>query len=85
MNGDWIASVSAVRREVEKDVYDVMVEMEADGWRFRRQSHKFVAYCPCVADPRSTIRINGTPRNAGNHARSIRREMVDCPDHKRLV
>lgn len=83
MNGDWI-STAGVRREVDKEVYEVMLELEAEGWRFRRQSHKFKAYCPCETEPRSTIRINGTPRNAGNHAKSIRREVADCPDHARL-
>jgi hypothetical protein len=78
--GEWLA-VSSVRREVKPQVYAVLVELERDGWRLRRQGHKFKAYCPCGG---GIVTVNGTPRNPDWEARRIRRDAAHCPDRHDL-
>ncbi len=80
--GDWL-DLSAVRREIHQDTYEVLESLVAAGWRLRRQGHKFLIYCcPCGAD---WVRVDGTPKNPTNQARRIRREAARCPDrHDRL-
>ncbi|HZL05997.1 MAG TPA: hypothetical protein VFE45_11380 [Coriobacteriia bacterium] len=83
MAGDWLTAVSAVRREVDPEVYAVLVVLDARRWRIRRQGHKFRAYCPCGSDG-SSVRIDGTPRNPSQHARRVLREADHCPDRHEL-
>jgi hypothetical protein len=68
-----------VRREVAGPVYEVMVVLEGQGWRFVRLGHKFTARCPC-GDRRGQMAINGTPQNPDNHAKKILRLAQHCPD-----
>lgn len=78
VSGEWVTA-AALRREVDKDVYGVLVDLEAAGWRLRRQGHKAYAYCPCGV-PDGRIRIDGTPKNPTAHARRLRRLAEHCPD-----
>lgn len=83
MAGDWV-DLPSVRREIDKDVYNVLSKLVAADWRLRRQGHKFLLYCPC--GPGGTwVRVDGTPANPKNHARRIASEAAKCPDgHERL-
>ena len=71
----------AVRNEVDPLVYDVLKDLETEGWRVRRQGHKFYLYCPCGG---GKIRVDGTPKNPGNQARRIRKIAGHCPNRHEL-
>jgi len=77
--GDWVERASDVRRELPKPLYDVVARLMGDGWRLRRQGHKFRLHCPC-GDRRGWIRVDGTPRNADWRAREVDRASRHCPD-----
>lgn len=81
--GDWVAA-SDIRRETKPPVYEVLLDAEELGWRIRRQGHKFRIYCPCGGETGTTIRVDGTPRNADSHSERVRREMRHCPDRHDL-
>jgi len=83
MTSDWVSAAS-VRREVAPEIFEVIVELEARGWRIRRQGHKFYAYCPCDAAVGVKLRIDGTPRNPSGQARRLRRQAAHCPDNHEL-
>lgn len=84
--GDWVSiAVADVRREVHKDIYAVLEELEARGWRLRRQGHKVAMYCPCGGDVGTWLRIDGTPKNPTFKARRYRRAADHCPDAHDLI
>jgi len=72
-----MVSAADLRREVDREVFDVLVHLERRGWRLRRSGHKATLYCPCGQD---TIAVPGTAKNPGNAARRIAREAGRCPD-----
>lgn len=72
-----VIAVSSVRREVDDEIFAVLEEFEAKGWRLRRQGHKFYFYCPCG---NGKVRVDGTPRSPSSQARRVRRELGHCPD-----
>lgn len=82
MAGEWVKAAD-VRAEVPPEVYRAMVEMEKRGFRFRREGHKFRAYCPCGPGG-SRVRIDGTPQNPSGHARRILRQAAHCPNRHEL-
>ncbi len=75
VSGEWV-SAHAVRGEVSSVVHEVLKSLETKGWRIRRQGHKFYLYCPCGG---GRVRVDGTPQNAENQARRVRREAERCP------
>lgn len=83
MPTDWIEIGEVGRREVTAVIYDLLCELVAEGWRLRRQGHKFYAYCPC-AEGGSKVRIDGTPSNPTGQARRARREADHCPERHDL-
>ena len=83
MAGEWV-ELSSVRREIDKEVYGALEPLAAEGWRLRRQGHKFLLYCPC-GHGGTWVRVDGSPSNPKNHARRISSEAAKCPDgHDRL-
>lgn len=52
------------------------------GWRIQEQGHRFYMLCPC-GDLRGRVRVDGTPKNPGNHAKRMLSEAGHCPnDHE---
>jgi len=80
MSGEWV-SAHNVRREVPTVVYDVLKELESKGLRIRRQGHKFKLYCPCK---KGWVTVNGSPQNAGVHAKRVRQQAEHCPNRHDL-
>ena len=82
--GDWV-ELRDVRRELDKDIYDILKPLVAAGWTIRRQGHKFRIYCPCQGEGASTVRVDGSPQNPGTAARRIERHAARCPDRHDLI
>jgi hypothetical protein len=58
-------------------VRKVLVELVRDKkWVLREEGHWGRLYCPCGC---TTIPVSGSPQNADNHARRIRRIAARCP------
>lgn len=53
------------------------------GFRVEEQGHRYYLLCPC-GDPRGRVRVDSSPKNAGNHARRMMREAGHCPDQHDL-
>ena len=47
---EWITLADVGRREVDPVIYVLLADLTREGWRLRRQGHKFYAFCPC-GDP----------------------------------
>jgi hypothetical protein len=67
-------------RHPKKEVEEALKYAEAHGWAIHRRSgHAWgQGWCPAHA---CLFAIWSTPRNSGNHAKQIRREVIRCP-HK---
>lgn len=65
------------------EVNSAIKSLVGDGWRLIEQGHRFYLLCPC-GDLRGRVRVDGTPRNPGNHARRMLREATHCPDRHDL-
>ncbi len=66
-------------RHPDKEVEEAVRQAEALGWTWRPQGHWGRLYCPQHDREGCQIGVNGTPRNAGNHARQILRAINRCP------
>lgn len=66
-------------RHPDKEIEAAVAEAETKGWTWRKQGHWGRIYCPQADRDGCQVGINGTPRNAGNHARQIRRAVERCP------
>ncbi len=64
-----------------KEVSDVIEYAIGRGWRFVKGSgHVYgTRRCPEASRSGCQTRIFSTPKNAGNHARDIRRDIDGCP------
>lgn len=70
------------RRHPRKDVEDVLAEAEQADWRVipTGAGHRWgVLRCPEATREGCQASIWSTPRNAGNHARQLRRVVHRCP------
>lgn len=67
----------------DREVSNAIELLVAAGWRIREQGHRYYLLCPC-GDPRGRIRVDGSPRNPGNHARRILSEARHCPSRHEL-
>ena len=66
-------------RHPDKEVEDAVLYAESLGWRVRMQGHWGRLYCPHADRDGCQVGVNGTPRNAGDHARQILRAIDRCP------
>lgn len=66
-------------RHPDEEVEAAVRQAEALGWIWRPQGHWGRLYCPQHDREGCQIGVNGTPRNAGNHARQILRAINRCP------
>jgi hypothetical protein len=71
---------SAARpRHPDKEVEAAVRYAEAQGWSIRMQGHWGRLYCAQADREGCQVGVWGTPRNAGIHARQIRRAIDRCP------
>lgn len=75
------------RRELDKEVFEVVVELYRRGWKVRRQGHKFRLYCPCENREHGgrSIAVPGTSAKPVTQARRLRRNAEHCPDRHELM
>lgn len=79
----WVAARDE-RSSMRPEMYAVVVELEAQGWRLRRQGHGWRMYCPCGAGG-AAFPIPHTPANPANVAKRLRRNAELCPNSHELV
>ncbi|QUS39302.1 hypothetical protein RPMA_10995 [Tardiphaga alba] len=65
-----------------KEVEAAICHAESMGWRFRKMGHWGRLFCEHADRDGCAQQVNGTPRNAENHAKQIRRAVERCP-HQR--
>ncbi len=68
-------------RHPSKEVEAAVAYAESLGWTVRKMGHWGRMFCPHADRDGYQVGVNGTPRDAGNHARQIIRAVDRCP-HK---
>ncbi|GAA4328701.1 hypothetical protein GCM10023144_14750 [Pigmentiphaga soli] len=75
----------------KKEVEAALRYAEGQGWRIETcEGHAWGRlYCPyddddCRCGEFCIVSVWGTPRNAGNHARALRRVVDHCAAHRKL-
>jgi hypothetical protein len=66
----------------KKEVEGAVAAAEAKGWRWRKQGHWGRLYCPYVCA--CQVQVNGTPRDAGDHAKDIARRVKRCSGDEKV-
>jgi hypothetical protein len=66
-------------RHPKQEVEEAVAYAEGKKWTFRKQGHWGRLYCPHHDRDGCQIGVFGTPRDAGNHARQIKRAVDRCP------
>jgi len=66
-------------RHPNKEVEEAVASAESKGWTWRKLGHWGRLFCPHADRDGCQVGINGTPQNAGNHARQITRAVERCP------
>ena len=61
--------------EVEEAVHYA----ESKNWTVRKMGHWGRLFCPKADQDGCQVGVFGTPKNAGNHARQIKRAIDRCP------
>lgn len=62
--------------ELPRELREVIAPLLDGGWILLKEGHKGRLLCPCGC---SSFDVPGTPRNAGNRAKRIKREATRCP------
>lgn len=69
-------------RHPEKEVREALAYAEEHGWTIETQrAHWGIARCGHGCK----VSVNSSPRNAGNHAKQIRRAVQRCPHQARAT
>lgn len=63
----------------KKEVEEAVQYAESLRWTFRKQGHWGRLYCPHADRDGCQVGVYGTPRDAGNHAKLIKRAVDRCP------
>jgi hypothetical protein len=66
----------------KKEVEEAVSLAESKGWRWRKMGHWGRLFCPQADQDGCQVGVNGTPRNAGDHAKGIMRAVDRCPHGK---
>ena len=66
-------------RHPDKEVEEAVEYAESRGWRIRMLGHWGRLFCPHADRDGCQVGVNGTPKNAGNHARQVKRAVDRCP------
>ncbi|WP_170323127.1 hypothetical protein [Gordonia effusa] len=74
--------IGAARNEVKKEIFDALEQLCAQGFKLRKQGHKFGLYCPWLPGDGQRahfISVPGTPRNPSVAARRLLQAAKRCP------
>jgi hypothetical protein len=71
--------MSARPKHSKKAVEAAVASAEAACWRWRKMGHWGLLLCPHADQDGCQIGVNGTPRNADDHAKQIMRAVARCP------
>lgn len=63
----------------DKEVREALVYAMARGWRLIKGGHWGILMCHQADREGCRFSVAGTPRNAGNEAKRIRRRVDGCP------
>lgn len=66
-------------RHPEKEVEAVVAYAESKGWRWQAGAHWARMFCPRANRDGCRVSVFGTPRDAGDHAKDLRRQVDRCP------
>ena len=69
-------------RHPNKEVEEAVEYAESLGWTCRKLGHWGRLFCPHADRDGCQVGVNGTPKNAGAHARQIARAIDRCPHGK---
>jgi hypothetical protein len=69
-------------RHPNKEIEEAILYAETQGWNVRKMGHWGRMFCAHADRDGCQFGVNGTPRNAGNHAKQIRRAVDRCPHRK---
>jgi hypothetical protein len=70
-------------RHPHKEIEAAIAEAEGKGWTVRELGHWGRLFCPHADRDGCQVGVNGTPKNAGNHAKQIRQAVNRCPHAER--
>jgi hypothetical protein len=83
MADDYV-DIADLRRSVDKVIYEALKELDALGWKIRKQGHNIRLYCPC-GHQSGAFSVGGTVRSPGDTAKRIRKNAQNCPDKHDLI
>ena len=66
-------------RHSKKEVEDAVRYAESKGWTWRKMGHWGRLFCAKADRDGCQVGVNGTPKDAGDHASQIRRAVDRCP------
>jgi hypothetical protein len=69
-------------RHPKAEVEEAVRYAEAKGWTLRKLGHWGRLFCPHHDEGGCQVGVNGTPRNAGAHARQVKRGVDRSPHRK---
>jgi hypothetical protein len=64
------------------EVEEAVRYAESLNWVWRKMGHWGRLFCPKADQDGCQVGVNGTPKNAGNHARQVKRAIDRCPHQK---
>jgi hypothetical protein len=64
------------------EVEEAVRYAEDRNWNWRKMGHWGRLFCPKADQDGCQVGVNGTPKNAGNHARQVKRAIDRCPHQK---
>jgi hypothetical protein len=64
------------------EVEEAVRYAEDRNWTWRKMGHWGRLFCPKADQDGCQVGVNGTPKNAGNHARQVKRAIDRCPHQK---
>lgn len=67
------------RKHSSKEVAAAIAYALDRGWTFREMGHFGRLFCPHADRDGCQVGVNGTPKNAEDHAKQIRRAIDRCP------
>lgn len=70
-------------RHPNKEVEEAVQYAESEGWTVRMQGHWGRLYCEHADRDGCHFGVWSTPKNAGNHAKQIKRDVDRCPHRVR--
>jgi hypothetical protein len=70
-------------RHPKREVEDAVAYAEGKNWTLRKMGHWGRLFCAHADRDGCQVGVNGTPKNAGAHARHIKRAVDRCPHQEK--